>query len=62
MITGLLLQFGPRPCLLIALKRAPTAGPVAPSSHSTLTMSGVSSGVRVTSATRAYSASGDASM
>ena len=31
--TGLLLQFGPRLAVLIALKRAPTAGPVAPSSQ-----------------------------
>ena len=31
--TGLFDQFGPRPCLLMALNRAPTAGPVAPSSQ-----------------------------
>jgi hypothetical protein len=50
--TGLLLQSGPRPALLIALNRAPTAGPVAPSSQVQLTISGAISGVRVTSETR----------
>src|SRR5947209_1442913 len=42
------------------LKRAPTAGPVAPSIHSPFTVSGLHSPMRVTSDTRSYSFSGGA--
>src|SRR5581483_6563389 len=46
--------------LLVPLKRAPTAGPVAPSIHSHFTVSGLHSPMRVTSDTSSYSFSGGA--
>jgi len=49
--TGLLVHAGLRGTLLRAAKRAPTTGPVAPSSHLHQRISGLNSGVRVTSAT-----------
>ena len=49
--TGLFGHDGRCGTLLIALNRAPTAGPVAPSSHVQLKISGLNSGVRVTSET-----------
>src|SRR6266568_2359395 len=48
------------PRLLVPLKRAPTAGPVAPPIHSHLAVSGLHSPMRVTSDTRSYSFSGGA--
>ncbi|WRL62108.1 hypothetical protein U6N30_18865 [Blastococcus brunescens] len=50
--TGRFFQLLPRALVLTASKRAPTAGPVAPSSQRQLLISGLNSGVRVTSATR----------
>ena len=49
-MTGVLDQSGPRPAWFLARKRTPTAGAVAPSSHSQATTSGERSGVLVTSA------------
>src|SRR5262245_11036556 len=49
------------PRLFVPLKRAPTAGPVAPSSHTHLVVSGLHSPMRVTSLTTAYTTSGGAS-
>src|SRR5437773_2383412 len=62
MTTGRFFQAGPRLTLLTASNRAPRAGPVASSSQVQRKISGLNSGVRVTSATSAYTTSGRASM
>src|SRR5262245_59179273 len=50
-----------KPRLFVPLKRAPTAGPVAPSSQTHLVVSGLHSPMRVTSLTTPYTTSGSAS-
>ena len=60
MISGLVLHRA-RPRLLVPLNRTPGAGPVAPSSHTHSTVSGLHSPIRVTSDTRSYRASADMS-
>src|SRR4051794_9399815 len=57
MTSGFVLQ-RMKPRLLVPLKRAPDAGPVAPSIHTHLIVSGLHSPMRVTSATMSYTASG----
>ena len=50
------------PRLLVPLNRAPTAGPVAPSSHLPPVHSGLSRPMLATSVTRSYRSSADARM
>jgi hypothetical protein len=51
--TGRFFHRLPAAAALTASNRAPTAGPSVPSSQRQLTTSGLNSGIRVTSATRA---------
>ena len=51
--TGRFFQVRPLLETFTASNRAPTAGPVAPSSHRQRSTSGLNSGIRVTSATSA---------
>src|SRR5690242_16113377 len=59
---GVLYQAGPRRPLLLALNRAPTAGPVAPLAQEQRTHSGLHSPIRVMSETRPYTTSGAAAI